>query len=215
MALSRIVNSNTDSIECYGCGKVITEDEAIEYLIRPRNAGGTSLESGNVLKLCKECKNCDDVSVNVTFKLWQAKKMRQDFSLPDPNNPTSAKGLAGYIKVAVHRHLSRFKDSTTRDDGEGLNRWTPQITHSITVKDSELEGLDKEVRNLRRSLNRNIEKQVRKMMEELTEPLNSRLVDLDELIRARKEMQAASIKKLNEVAFEGNAEITHEAFDEN
>ena len=208
MALSRIVNSNTDSIECYGCGKVITEDEAIEYLIRPRNAGGTTLQPNNVQKICKECKSGPNVPVNVTFPFFQAERMRRDFGIKQIPKPDSSKLLGAYIKVAVHRDLDRFKGSPTATMG------TSEFPYELHVNDPELEGLDKEVRNLRRSLNRNIEKKVRKMIEELTEPLKSRLVVLDELIRARKESNAAAIKDIDD-ALGGNSEISHEAFDEN
>jgi hypothetical protein len=187
---------------------MITEDEAEEYLIRPRNAGGTRIETGNVQKICKECKSKPNVPVNVTFPMFQAERMRRDFGIKHIPKPDSSKLLGAYIKVAVHRDLDRFKGSPTATLG------TPEIPYELHFTDSELKGLEKEVRNLRRSLNRNIEKQVRKMIEELTEPLKSRLVVLDELIRARKESNAAAIKDIDD-DLGGNSEITHEAFDEN
>jgi len=210
MVLSRIMSSNTGSIECYGCGKMITEAEAHEYWIRPRNSGGTSLDSDNVQKICDECKEGGNVSgVNLTFPLFQVKRMRRDYQIARQGaDLRSSKGLAGYIKLAVHRDLGRFKGSPTATMG------TSEFPYEFHYQDSELKGLEREVRNLRRSLNRNIEKQVRKMMEELTEPLNTRLVVLDELIRARKEINAAYIKGIDD-AVGGNSEITREGFDEN
>ena len=168
MALSRIMSSNTGSIECYGCGKMITEAEACEYWLRPRSAGGSSLESGNVQKTCKECKEMKKVSVNISFPLWLVKKMRRDFGLKDPDptdNPLTAKGLGACIKLAVHRDLRRHKEGKQiTGQGEDLDIWTPVVPVELRLAAPGVDGLDREVMNLRTSLNHNINRKMTKMM---------------------------------------------------
>ena len=212
MALSRIMGSNTGSIECYGCGKMITEAEACEYWLRPRSAGGSSLESGNVQKTCKECKEMKKVSVNISFPLWLVKKMRRDFGLKDPDptdNPLTAKGLGACIKLAVHRDLRRHKEGKQiTGQGEDLDIWTPVVPVELRLAAPGVDGLDREVMNLRTSLNHNINRKMTKMMAELTEPLNSRLEDLDELIRIARRRQEDAYKAMDKDIFKGEGEHT-------
>jgi hypothetical protein len=172
---------------------VIPKGESFDYLIVSAKSGG--LASGdNRQDVCKPCKTSEDVQVNLTFKKFQAEKMRLKAGIKatDIPKPLSATGLAAYIKGLVHENTSPKEGL----DSEGY------IPVKLEVSDPKLKELEREVRNLRRYLNRNLAEQMKKMVEELTEPIDSRLEAIDdEIIRVRKKWVLTMIDSANKASF--------------
>ena len=171
MALSGLVNPNTDSIVCYGCGKLITKGEEEEYLIVSTKSRGLA-EGDNRQDVCKACKTSQNVQVSFTFKMFQVEKMRRKAGIKatDIPKPISATGLAAYIKRLVHNDVSSNEDSST------------ELDLAILFDYPEQKELSRELRNSRRYLNRTLPNQMKKIAEELTEPFHSRLEAIDKEI---------------------------------
>lgn len=204
MTLSGLMDSNTDSSVCYGCGEVIPKGEEEEFLIVSTKSGGLA-EGDNLQDVCKACKTSKDVPVSFSFKMFQVEKMRRKAGIKatDIPEPISAKGLAAYIKRLVHKDVSS-------DEEEAFT-----VPFTVIFDYPELKELSREVRNLKRYLNRNLEKQMKKMVEELTEPFDSRIEAIDEIIRMRMEWIEKEATQSITDSFGGKADITdREALDE-
>jgi len=196
------VNPNTDSIVCYGCGKLITKGEEEQHLIVPTKSHGLA-EGDNRQDVCKACKTSKNVPVNFTFKMFQVEKMRRKAGIKATDIPKwdSATGLAAYIKKLVHKDISCIEDSSTD--------FVIQFTYP------ELKELSREVRNLRRYLNRTLPNQMKKIVEELTDPFDSRLEVIDkEIIRVKNEPISTLTEQANKDIFDSKAKIDPDPLDE-